>query len=70
MYKLIDWPVFCKFVEHKKPVFCFLCRLLVFLNIEYKGMTSLFGFAGEIDFTYGAIDKSDETECGYIKLNS
>lgn len=31
-------------------------------------MTSLFGFAGEIDFTYGAIDKSDETECGYIKL--
>lgn len=33
-------------------------------------MTSLFGFAGEIDFTYGAIDKSDETECGYIKLNS
>ena len=33
-------------------------------------MTSFFGFAGEIDFTYGAIDKSDETECGYIKLNS
>ena len=30
-------------------------------------MTSLFGFAGEIDFTYGAIDKSDETECGYIR---
>lgn len=33
-------------------------------------MTSFFGFAGKIDFTYGAIDKSDETECGYIKLNS
>ena len=32
-------------------------------------MTSLFGFAGEIDFTYGAIDKSDETKWGLLKLN-
>lgn len=69
MYKLIDWPVFANLLN-TNSLFLFSMQITCFLKYRIQGMTSLFGFAGEIDFTYGAIDKSDETECGYIKLNS
>lgn len=60
---------FAKLLNTNGLFFVFYMDYL-FFKYRMQGITSLFGFEGEIDFTYGAIDKSDESECGYIKLNS